>query len=349
MRFFCLILILLSALGGMSQNQKMRLFGTYPKAEGCVLYLQSQSSIYVIDSVRVLDGKFEFDLTDVNPGEYSLFTENKDGVKENMLVYLIPGTETNLIITGEKDPRYSGYYLCCEVQGNPTQEMMMEINGLVNHRMKDIWKTDVYDKFLFDIIERNDMVTLFTLYKYSSIYGRKLSSEQCLKILAMLTPEMKQLKEGKFVVQRYSEMAKFLPGALVPDFTLKMEDGNELNLFDFVKGKKSVLIDFWASWCGPCRYEGKNVKAIYDEFHEKGFDVLGVSLDDNLLEWRQAINEEGSEWAQVSDLKGWKTPLRYLFGFDGIPFLILLDSNGKIIARDLRGKALYDKVVESLK
>ena len=110
-----------------------------------------------------------------------------------------------------------------------------------------------------------------------------------------------------------------------------------------------TLIDFWASWCAPCRKEGENVKAIYADFKDKGFDVLGVSLDTDKAKWQKAIEEEGYEWAQVSDLLGFKSPICKQYDINGIPALFLLDGNGKIIATGLRGDDMRKKVAEYCK
>lgn len=135
-------------------------------------------------------------------------------------------------------------------------------------------------------------------------------------------------------------------GNKAPDFTLNTPEGKAVSLYEFIKGKKLVLIDFWASWCAPCRAEGKNVKAIYEEYHGKGFDVLGVSLDNKAESWKKAIQEDATPWTYVSDLQGWKTPLLKLYGFNAIPAIYLIDGEGTVIAINLRGEELRAKIAE---
>ncbi|MCQ4872318.1 TlpA family protein disulfide reductase [Butyricimonas paravirosa] len=142
------------------------------------------------------------------------------------------------------------------------------------------------------------------------------------------------------------EELKLREGMSAPDFTLPTPEGEDISLLKFLENKKLILVDFWASWCAPCRKEGQNIKAIYEKYHAKGFDVLGVSLDNSAEKWKKAIQEDQTPWMHVSDLKGWKTPLLKLYEFKSIPCLYLIDGQGKIVARDLRGEDLRNKIAE---
>ena len=115
-----------------------------------------------------------------------------------------------------------------------------------------------------------------------------------------------------------------------------------------IKGKVK-LIDFWASWCGPCRGENPHVVEIYKEYHPKGLEIFGVSLDNNKEAWVKAIADDGLVWKHGSDLKGWQSAPAKLYSVTGIPHTILLDENNKIIAKNLRGDELKQKIAELLK
>lgn len=149
-------------------------------------------------------------------------------------------------------------------------------------------------------------------------------------------------------VQRLDQLLKvsdsFIIGGDAPDFTSNTPEGNELSLSD-LRGKV-VLVDFWASWCGPCRRENPHVVEAYHKYHEKGFDVLGVSLDKTKDRWLQAIEKDGLIWHHVSDLKGWQNAVAKQYGVSSIPHTVLVDAEGKIIARNLRGAQLAAKLQE---
>jgi peroxiredoxin len=136
-------------------------------------------------------------------------------------------------------------------------------------------------------------------------------------------------------------------GDMAPEITMNDVDDKPFSLSQ-LRGKY-VLIDFWASWCGPCRGENPNVVAAYNQYKDKNFTVLGVSLDKNKQAWLDAIKEDHLTWKQISDLKYWNSAAAPLYGFNGIPYNVLIDPQGKIIATSLRESALQNKLAEVLK
>jgi len=145
---------------------------------------------------------------------------------------------------------------------------------------------------------------------------------------------------------KMDKIATVAVGKTAPELVLNDPDGKSINLSS-LKGKY-VLIDFWASWCGPCRQENPNVVKMYSKFKSKGFEIYGVSLDDEKDNWIAAIKKDKLTWAHVSDLKGWQSEAASIYQVTGIPATYLLDKEGKIIAKNLRGKALEDKLAEVL-
>ncbi|MEQ8909163.1 MAG: TlpA disulfide reductase family protein [Vicingaceae bacterium] len=146
--------------------------------------------------------------------------------------------------------------------------------------------------------------------------------------------------------QRMQEAMRFAPGTDVPEINLPNPDG-ELVPLSSLRGKV-VLIDFWASWCKPCRRENPNVVAAYEKYKDKGFTVYGVSLDRTKEAWVNAIQQDNLNWTQVSDLKFWKSEAAQAYGVRSIPFALLIDEEGKVIGKNLRGPALHNKLEEVL-
>jgi peroxiredoxin len=139
-------------------------------------------------------------------------------------------------------------------------------------------------------------------------------------------------------------MAAMAEGSMAPDIQAPSPNGKTVKLSDF-RGKV-VMIDFWASWCRPCRMENPNVLKAYNKYHPKGFEILGVSLDKEKTKWEQAIQQDGLIWQHMSDLGGWQSQPAAVYGVNSIPATVLVDKEGKIIARNLRGPALEEKLKE---
>jgi len=184
------------------------------------------------------------------------------------------------------------------------------------------------------------------IYEVLSYFSYNPDAEELQVLYNGFAPAIQSSRLG-------TELKKVLDAALLtgvgrpaPVFTQADSKGKPVSLSS-LKGQY-VLVDFWASWCGPCRAENPNVLKSYRTYHSKGFTVLGVSLDDEKNPWLEAIKKDGLPWTEVSDLKGWKNSAAVLYGVEGIPMNFLLDKNGTIVAKGLRGEDLEKKLAEFL-
>lgn len=192
----------------------------------------------------------------------------------------------------------------------------------------------------------DNLVSMDALKDYG---GNEPDINEIEPLFNLLSPKIKQTMAARSYISIVSDLKVTAIGSIAPDFTQNDPNGKSVRLSSF-RGKY-VLLDFWASWCGPCRQENPNVVAVYNQYKDKNFTVLGVSLDrpDAKKAWLKAIGDDNLTWTQVSDLKFWKNAVAVQYRITAIPQNFLLDPQGKIIAKNLRGDDLRRKLAELIK
>ncbi len=166
------------------------------------------------------------------------------------------------------------------------------------------------------------------------------------RLIEKLPAEMRDRQSIKQLMAQIAKAKQTVEGATMADFKMNTPEGTPVSALEEISKYRITVIDFWASWCGPCREEMPFMIALYDKYKDQGMNILGVSLDSTHEAWINAINQFKMPWTQVSDLKGWDNAAAQQFNIQSIPHTIVVDANGKILRRGLRGKELEDFIAE---
>ena len=326
------------------------------------LYHTVDDNQEVIDSTIMINGNATLSGTLIgSPERYSL---KFDGQPRTISLFL---ENSNINVTAHIDSLRQA-----EVSGsmlNDRYASLVESQGDIRERMQPLWPAyseaqenndkakiaeidssyEVLDGELTDLSRSfigDNADNILGPYQATRVYYYDDYLDELDSVLGLFDPSLASTNYVTDLQSRVSKWGKLRIGMEAPGFSQTDSTGTQITLAD-LRGKY-VLIDFWAAWCGPCRRENPNIVDAYNMYNEKGFDILGVSLDDTKDRWIKAIAKDGLKWNHVSDLNGWQNEVSQSYGIKAIPYSLLIDPEGNIIGKNLRGEKLHEALAEAL-
>lgn len=351
------------ALASCSNEPAYKISGTIENvADGELVFLQEAKGreLIKVDSAVVTAGAFTFEgRQDAAVNRYLTYTPKEgrgirtDFFLENGNIAVALGETSTATGTPNND-----IYQAYKNEANTVGQEMRALYGKLGAEDATEEQKAELGKQLEALRDKSNALTLSTIENNitnpvgihlwpGNSYSMELDQLQALA--AKVPEEFKSNERIANLLKRIDVLDKTAVGKKFTDFTLPSPEGEPVKLSDIIAKNKYTLIDFWASWCGPCRAEMPNVVAAYKEYNKKGFGIVGVSLDNDAEAWKKAIKDLEMDWAHMSDVKGWQCEGAALYGVNSIPATVLVAQDGTIIARNLRGEAIKEKLAELLK
>jgi thiol-disulfide isomerase/thioredoxin len=314
------------------------------------------------DTLIIQDGKFKISGETDSTALCMIYSTKRNEI--NAAFFMEPGT-INIQLTGQPGGSRVGGTTCnnqWQTLNDSVMSIGKEINRIAEHiygnnlsqeeQQKGMEQIDKLNKRFAELVVKTAEKNIDNEFGYFLLtyYPEELIDNNTrAKLIKELPAEMRQRTAIKQMEQAINAAAKTAEGATIKDFTQKTPDGTEISLMDEVKKHKVTVIDFWASWCGPCRQEMPFMMQMYDKHQSKGLGIIGISLDNDKDAWVKGTEALGFTWPQMSDLKGWENEIAQHFQVTSIPHTIVVDQKGTILRRGLRGEELEAFVAEQLK
>lgn len=334
-------------------------------ADSSKVYLKTTDStnrLVDVDTAIAVSGKFKFTGTQEAPalhymvidgirGNWPVILENGDikfkGQKDSLMFVNAEGTPQNMMFAEFLTEQRKMQQMAQSMQNEMRIANQQRDTAVMSSLREEFFELQEESKdFNIEFIKKNPNGLISALLLDNLLKTKALPSAEVKDIFDGFTEDIKTSRPGKRISEELARTAATEIGATAPVFSGPTPNGELLALND-VKGKLT-LVDFWAAWCRPCRAENPNIVQVYNKYKDKGLNVVGVSLDRKSEDWLGAIEADGLEWNHVSNLQYFNDPIAKLYSVNAIPAAFLLDENGVIVAKDLRGPALEEKVAELL-
>lgn len=362
--FFLVSILLL--LGCSSKSGEFTIKGSVDLKDGNMVYriiADANQQPMVIDSIAIVDGAFEMsgvvESPDVNffsiqtvRGNFPFVLESGD-IKVSLYKDSLMSSRALGTVSNEAFMKYKTdtkvFVNSMNGIGRDLQQANITNDSLLVSDLQEQYK-DVQDQirdYEVDFIKDNPDSYVSVLILERFVMTKQMTNEEAKPIFDNLTPRIQKSKTGQNLNEIINTAeAPAEVGQIAPDFEGPSPTGQLVKLEDNLG--KITIVDFWASWCRPCRVENPNLVKTYNKLKAKGLNVVGVSLDKSKENWIKAIEDDGLQWPHVSHLQFWNEPIAKAYQVRSIPATFILDQNGKILAKNLRGKALEQKVEELL-
>ena len=330
-------------------------------ADGDMLFLTDMDGL-PLDTLTVKDGKFSYTGSADSVCCYALNVMKDDF--NSQLFFTEPGIVTIKLSAKPNESKVSGSVANNALQQlmeatNPIYEKIHEIESIVYNDTtmshEDEWALNQrYDQLYSEVenkmkeaAEQNidNELGYMLVMRY---IDESENAELLIRLIGMMPQDFRNRQPLMDLEARITALQQIADGQRMPDFTLATPEGENVSVLSEVRKNTITVLDFWASWCGPCRQEMPFMRELYATYHPKGLGIVGISLDDDGDAWGQAISDLKIEWPQLSDLQGGRCAVAQHFQVTAIPFIVVVDAEGTILSKSLRGESLKQFVAERL-